>query len=203
MKFHKDHEIFSRISVQPYQDDDFDDVSNIVKSQSTVFGTNIENHWNNYIFSLTQPQSAGLTVVGKIDNKIEGVMRINFWDKMPFWHISSNFTIKRLGLDYIRHRALSLVMYEYCMQYAESKNRYDGYIIITDLGENFKKRRLLHDKLMPIIHEKYIINDVEIIKPFGKSAYEAFNLLLGRLASKNVKPIVIRHSSLKSEFRSH
>lgn len=166
-----------------------------------MFGTNIENDWNNYISSVTQPLDLGLTVVGKIDNEIEGVMRINFWNKMPFWSVGSNFTINRSGLDYIRHRALSLAMYTYCMQYAELEKRYDGYIIITDLGENFKKRKLLHDKLMPTIQEKYLVNDVEIIKPFEKSKYEAFNLLLGRLSGKNEKSIVIRHNSLKSEFR--
>lgn len=201
MKFNKDHEIYSRIVVRPYCNDDFDKVSNIIKSQSTMFGTNIENDWNNYISSVTQPLDLGLTVVGKIDNEIEGVMRINFWNKMPFWSVGSNFTIKRSGLDYIRHRALSLAMYTYCMQYAELEKRYDGYIMITDLGENFKKRKLLHDKLMPTIQEKYLVNDVEIIKPFEKSKYEAFNLLLGRLSGKNEKSIVIRHNSLKSEFR--
>jgi hypothetical protein len=201
MKFNKDHEIYSRIVVRPYCNDDFDKVSNIIKSQSTMFGTNIENDWNNYISSVTQPLDLGLTVVGKIDNEIEGVMRINFWNKMPFWSVGSNFTINRSGLDYIRHRALSLAMYTYCMQYAELEKRYDGYIMITDLGENFKKRKLLHDKLMPTIQEKYLVNDVEIIKPFEKSKYEAFNLLLGRLSGKNEKSIVIRHNSLKSEFR--
>jgi hypothetical protein len=203
MKFDKDHEIFSRINVRPYCNDDFNVVSDIIKSQPTMFGTKIENYWAGYISSVTQPRDLGLTVIGEIDNEIKGVMRINFWGKMPFWHIGSNFTLRQTGLDYIKHRALSLAMYTYCMQYAESEKRYDGYIIITDLGENFKKRKLLHDKLMPTIQEKYIVNDVEIIKPFEKSKYEAFNVLLGRLSGKNERAIVIRHNSLKSEFRSY
>ena len=201
MKFIHNHEIFSRINVRLYEEKDFQVVTDIIQSQDKMFGADISNDWNYYIEAVTNTVNLGVTVLGEIDGKVEGVMRVNYWEKMPFWSVGSNFTIKRQGLAYIRHRALSLSMYDKCMSLAEQEGRYDGYMIITDLGNHLNKRKLLHSELMPSIANRYIINDIEVIPPFKLSKFEMFNQLLGNLRGKNQSPIVVRHNSLKTEFR--
>lgn len=200
MKFVSNHEIFSRITVRPYDDTDREAVSNIVSSQKSMFGTSIENLSAHYTKTTIDSPEPGLLVVGEIDGCVEGVMRITFWNRMPFWSVGSNFTLNRPGLDYIRHRALSLMMYKACMTEAERCKVYDGYIAIVDTGEKFNKRRNLHDQLLPIT-DRYVVNDVEIIPPKSLSRFHMFNELLGILAGKQERTIVIRHNSLKSEFR--
>lgn len=201
MKFVSNHEIFSRIAVRPYVDTDREVVSTIISSQKSMFGTSIENQSAHYIKTTIENSEPGLLVVGEIDGIVEGTMRITFWRGIPFWSVGSNFTLNRPGLDYIRHRALSLMMYQACMTEAELHKLYDGYIAIVDSGKNFNKRRELHDRLLPAIIDRYILNDIEIIPPKSFSKFHMFNKLLGNLAGKQERTIVVRHSSLKSEFR--
>jgi len=200
MKFVSNHEIFSRINVRPYVDTDREVVSTIISSQKSMFGTSIENQSDYYIRTTIDNPEPGLLVVGEIDGVVEGTMRIIFWRGIPFWSVGSNFTLNRPGLDYIRHRALSLMMYQACMTEAELHKLYDGYIAIVDIGNKFNKRRNLHDQLLPIT-DRYVVNDVEIIPPKSFSKFQMFNKLLGNLAGKQERTIVVRHNSLKSEFR--
>lgn len=200
MKFVSNHEIFSRINVRPYVDTDREVVSTIISSQKSMFGTSIENQSDYYIRTTIDNPEPGLLVVGEIDGVVEGTMRIIFWRGIPFWSVGSNFTLNRPGLDYIRHRALSLMMYQACMAEAELHKLYDGYIAIVDIGNKFNKRRNLHDQLLPIT-DRYVVNDVEIIPPKSFSKFQMFNKLLGNLAGKQERTIVVRHNSLKSEFR--
>jgi hypothetical protein len=200
MKFVSNHEIFSRITVRPYADTDREVVSTIISSQKSMFGTSIENQSAHYIKTTIDNNNPGLLVVGEIDGQVEGTMRISFWSGLPFWSVGTNFTLNRPGLDYIRHRALSLMMYQACMTEAERNKLYDGYIAIVDTGEKFNKRRNLHDQLLTIT-DRYIVNDVEIIPPNTFSKFHMFNKLLGSLAGKQQRTIVVRHNSLKSEFR--
>lgn len=200
MKFVSNHEIFSRINVRPYADTDREVVSTIISSQKSMFGTSIENQSDYYIRTTIDNPEPGLLVVGEIDGVVEGTMRIIFWRGIPFWSVGSNFTLNRPGLDYIRHRALSLMMYQACMAEAELHKLYDGYIAIVDIGNKFNKRRNLHDQLLPIT-DRYVVNDVEIIPPKSFSKFQMFNKLLGNLAGKQERTIVVRHNSLKSEFR--
>lgn len=200
MKFVSNHEIFSRINVRPYVDTDREVVSTIISSQKSMFGTSIENQSDYYIRTTIDNPEPGLLVVGEIDGVVEGTMRIIFWRGIPFWSVGSNFTLNRPGLDYIRHRALSLMMYQACMAEAEIHKLYDGYIAIVDIGNKFNKRRNLHDQLLPIT-DRYVVNDVEIIPPKSFSKFQMFNKLLGNLAGKQERTIVVRHNSLKSEFR--
>jgi hypothetical protein len=200
MKFISNHEIFSRINVRPYVEADREVVSTIISSQKSMFGTSIENQSAQYIKTTIDSTEPGLLVVGEIDGVVEGTMRIFFWRGLPFWSVGSNFTLNRPGLDYIRHRALSLMMYQACMSEAELHKLYDGYIAIVDTGNKFNKRRNLHDQLLPIT-DRYVVNDVEIIPPKSFSKFHMFNKLLGNLAGKQERTIVVRHNSLKSEFR--
>ena len=201
MKFINNHEIFSRINVRPYHVSDRDTVSTIIRSQPSMFGTSIIEKSEHYIKTTIDNPESGLLVVGEIDGCVEGVMRITFWNRLPFCSVGGNFTLNRPGLDYIRHRALSLVMYQACLTEAETRRVYDSYIAIVDTGNNFNKRRNLHDKLFSIT-DRYIVNDIEIIPPKSLSCFHMFNELLGVLAGKQERTIVIRHNSLKTEFRS-
>lgn len=187
------------MSIRPMTESDTPAIESIVKSQKTMFGTNIIQYHDFFIKRIIDP--SGLSVVGEISGEVLGVMRINLWNHLPFWNVGMNFTKNSGGLEYVKSRALSLSMYDYCMRYAEEDNRYDGYIAITDTGRNLKKRRNLHAELFPPITTRYDLTDVEIIQPFSTSKYEAFQWMLGSLAMKNVRPVIIRHSHLREEFR--
>lgn len=202
MKFISTHEIFSRITVRPYQDSDREIVSAIINSQPSIFGTSIAENKLHYINTTINSTEPGLLVVGEIDGCIEGVMKITFWERLPFWSVGSNFTLSLPGLNYIRHRALSMAMYQACLTEAETQKIYDGYIAIADTGTNFSKRRNLHDKLFPSITDRYVVNDVEIIPPKSFSKFNMFNKMLGVLAGQQERAVVIRHNSLKTKFRS-
>lgn len=195
MKFSPDNSILQRISVRQFQSTDSEKVTEIVKSQSIMFGSDITEHHDYFINHLTSEKNKmAKTFVGFIDDSLVGVLRMNLWENIPFWSVGLNFTLKDESLNYIKNRAVSLLMYDTAMRYAESHNYYDGYIAICDVGSDHRVRAKLHDSLWPSIPNNYDIKIVEVIKPFTKSKFPTFELMMGPLSEKNKRTVMIRHS---------
>lgn len=199
MNFTHENPIFDKVTVRPYNEFDLSAVDTIIRSQTKMFGTNIVSMHDSIIQDYAKQKKNTFPYVAEYENKISGIMRITFWEGMPFWTVGANFTLLDSSLNYIKNRIISLLLYKQCMMKAEENFRYDGYILLPDINT---KRKQLHFEMIPWIRDRYDVRDVEIIPPFTESKWTAFRSLAGPFSGKNARTIVVRHSHLKAEYRN-
>lgn len=186
--------------VRPLTRADRQQITEIVRSNPTMYGTNI-THFHPMLIErfMLQPKSEveqarwGVELHGKLIG-----LAIQFWwVVMPMWSIGGLFFRNEEGVNQFNAVKVGAVLVNKMIETAEARGLYDFCYVIRDSGGVRKKMSYdVNDAL-----NRYDIFDMAVIKPGEIPKYSAHKLILGMVAGVTKKPVVIRHAHLKLEHR--
>ena len=182
------------ITVRPLQSKDMNGIEKIIKSYTTLYGADITSLYDSYLSGLVETEYVKPIIV-EVNGELFGVAVQTLWKALPSWELGSLFLVEK-WFSPIAFKAAS-DMLDYMISYAENHDRFDYYVIVRD-KESLRKN--IMPRVNPIVNARYNRLDVEVIRPYSIPKYRVSANMMGPLAGKNSKTVVMRHCYIKPEF---
>ena len=133
----------------------------------------------------------------EVEGVLVGLAVQHWWAIMPLWSIGGLFFRNTTNRNQFNAVKIGAVLVNGMIDEAEKRGLYDFCYVVRDSGNLRRDMSLaVNEKL-----GRYDILNTAYIKPFEVPRWSAYRLMLGLLAGKNRKPVIIRHAHLKSEHR--
>lgn len=187
--------------------DDIDGIAEVVRSNNTMYGVDISDrhdkiidYYHTCISGLSEENDAADTSVFcyELDNKLVGIVIQRFWKMMPIWSSTLHFIHYNVWSTNMFTKNIQICgeMSDYMLLNAESRQYYDYVLIIR--GDGVEKR---NKHLTEKFRTQYHHNVWKIIEPYQDTGSPLYDRMLAFIKGKNRKTLMVRHCSMKQEYR--
>lgn len=181
---------------------DFESIKNIVFSNDKLHGVDLNSHYDgifNAFHNAFDDDDVNILHCSE-DNIMIGVMIQRFWKNMPFWNPGLQFVNKEIWTTKMFTKTIDVCrsLADFACVNAENKKVYDYMSVIRGTSQEKRNVKFSSSKFLT----EYNHNTWKVISPGEIPSLRLYKNLLGFSIGKNTKPIMIRHSSMKSEYRN-
>jgi len=179
------------------------DLLSIMQPHTDMYGVDIvksglkELQQNTLKHILHNPYSPQKILATYTTDKLNSFAVYSPWPTLPVYTASfMYFAFEKQDLFNIRRHGYHL--YDKMTKAGEEDNRFEFYYMVRDF--NYDRITWMFE-LYPDVVPRYEAINIEYLLPGKISKYEAFNYTFNGIIGQQKKPVMIRKSQLKKEFR--
>ena len=181
--------------------DDLPQIAAIVRSNHTMYGVDISAQHDAIIgiFQTVLHDPEYAIICQHLNGRMAGVLLQRFWRELPFWSASNQFIDNAVWVGSLFTQTIPIcrALSDFACNNAESKKFYDYVAIVR--GDSQSKRDLTFSSTKFLT--EYVHHIWQVVGPGEIPESALYRRLLGYTCGKTTKPVMIRHSSMKGEYR--